>query len=109
MQFVKQAAGSEVECTVLCSQRVLVTAPLIFMSSDVQTGSSHPALATSAVHSVLGWLVVVSTSGSARMTLEAPKKPMIKSTMGKDFPVVFLTVGTIRLSWCAARRFYAQK
>lgn len=111
MQFVKQAAGSEVEHTVLCSQRVLGHSPshLQGIRADVQTGSSQPALATSVAHSVLVWLVVVSTTGSAEMTLEAPKKLMIKSTMGEDFLVVYLTVGTIKLSWCAARRFSAQK
>lgn len=56
------------------------------------------------------WSVVVSqTNSSATMTLEAPKKLMTRSTIGEDFPAVYLTVGTVGLFGRAARRFYAQK
>ena len=38
---------------------------------------------------------MVSPTDSVKMTLAAPKKLMIKSTTGEDFPVVYLTVGIV--------------
>lgn len=113
VQFGKQAEGSEVEHSVLCTQRALVQSPshlCVFRTEDAAdrqqpTCPGHKY----SLQDILLWLFVVSPTGSAKMTLEAPKKLMIKSTIGEDFPVVYLTVGTIRLSWCAARRFCAQK
>lgn len=44
MQFVKQAEGSEVEHTVLCTQRALVQTPLIFVSrTEEATDRQQPA------------------------------------------------------------------
>lgn len=110
VQFVKQAEGSEVEGTRCAHCGCWCTDPLILGSSGQRmprTGTSQPALATSPVYRTYRFeLFVVSPTGSAKMTLEAPKDQ--RHCWG-GFPAACLTLGTMGLPRRAARRFCAQQ
>lgn len=89
-QFVKQAGGSEVEHTVL-GRQTGGTSPSprgALRTQDAEMSCSQPALARDRRQDVWGWLSAVSPTGLAKMTLETPRKPMIKSTVRELFPVV---------------------